>query len=143
MSYLRIWVHLVWSTKNRQPFLEETIRRQVLDHLRNYALSKNIFIDHINGHVDHIHCLISLGAEQNIEKVVQLLKGESSFWINKNRLTKLKFAWQNEYFATSVAHSQVDLLRSYIRDQEKHHQINSFQKEFEAFIIKYNFKNVT
>lgn len=85
MPFIRIWVHLVWSTKNREPFLPKEIRLQVLEHIRQNAQEKGIFLDTIGGNVDHVHALISLGSEQNIAKVVQLIKGESSHWFNKER----------------------------------------------------------
>ena len=139
MSSLKLWVHVVWATKDRKALLESSIRLKVIDHIRAYAGSKNIFIDHINGHVDHIHCLISLGVDQNIGGVVHLLKGESSHWINKNKLMGTRFSWQNEYFATSVSHSQIDILRKYIRNQEQHHQKRTFQEEYQVFMKKYGF----
>lgn len=84
--------------------------------------------------------MISLGSDQNIEKIVQLLKGESSHWINKNLLTKEKFSWQDEYFAVSVSESMVDSVRNYIKNQERHHLKKSFTDEYKEFIEKYNFK---
>ena len=94
----------------------------------------------INGYSDHCHCLISLGSNQNIEKIIQLIKGESSFWINKNQLTKDKFAWQDEYFAVSVSESMIESVRSYIKNQEIHHQKKTFAEEYQEFIEKYDFK---
>ena len=61
----------------------------------------------INGYAEHLHCLISLGKEQSIAKVAQLIKGESSLWINKEQLTDEKFMWQNDYYANSFSDSQV------------------------------------
>lgn len=91
MSFIKINVHCVWSTKDRFPFLSNrNIQQLVWDHIRQNARSKGIYIDTINGHVDHCHCLISLGGDQSIQKVIQLIKGESSNWINKNGLIKKK-----------------------------------------------------
>ena len=97
MGYIKIWVHLVWTTKNREPFLTKGIRRQVFDHLLKNAIDKGIYIDFINSYLEHVHCLVSLGSGQNIDKIVMMLKGESSYWINKNKLIVKKFEWQNEY----------------------------------------------
>ena len=105
-------------------------------------MQKGIYIDFINGYSDHCHCLISLGVDQNIQKVIQLIKGESSFWINKNELTKEKFQWQEEYFAVSVSESILDKVREYIKNQEEHHKKKSFQEEYDEFILKYGFKMV-
>ncbi|MGH1518382.1 IS200/IS605 family transposase [Chryseobacterium sp. JK1] len=141
MSFIKIYIHLVFSTKNRAPILNTfDIRIKVWKHIKEYATEKGIFLDMINGYSDHCHCLISLGSNQNIEKTVQLLKGESSYWINKNQLTKEKFAWQDEYFAVSVSESIVDSVRNYIKNQEKHHQKKSYTDEHNEFIEKYHFK---
>lgn len=140
MSYIQIWIHLVWATKDRRPYLVENIRKKTFQHIAENAKAKGIHLDHINGYLEHVHCLISLNADQNIATVAQLLKGESSFWINKNKLSKERFGWQDEYFAASVSHSQIDVVRNYIRNQEEHHKKKSFQKEFDEFIEKYGFE---
>jgi len=88
------------------------------------------------------YCLISLGFSQNIEKIVQLIKGESSHWLNQNQLTKEKFAWQDEYFAVSVSESMIENVRNYIKNQEKHHQKKTFAEEYQEFIEKYNFEKL-
>ncbi|RXM51486.1 MULTISPECIES: IS200/IS605 family transposase [unclassified Chryseobacterium] len=141
MSFIKIYVHLVFSTRNRTPYLNTfDLRIKVWKHIKEYASEKGIFLDMINGYSDHCHCLISLGSNQNIEKVVQLLKGESSYWINKQQLTKDKFSWQDEYFAVSVSEHKLDTVRNYIKNQEKNHQKKSFAEEYQEFIEKYNFK---
>src|SRR5690242_10559480 len=98
MPWVKIWIHLVWSTKNREPYLTAELRPRLFQHIRENAGGKGIFLDFMGGYVDHIHCLISLGTDQTIEKIVQLIKGESSFWINRNRLCQTRFEWQDEYF---------------------------------------------
>ncbi|EFK33299.1 Transposase and inactivated derivatives [Chryseobacterium gleum] len=141
MAFIKIYIHLVFSTRNRDPFLNTfDIRLKVWKHIKEYSTEKGIFLDMINGYSDHCHCLISLGSNQNIETIVQLIKGESSHWINKNKLVTGKFSWQDEYFAVSVSESMVDTVRNYIKNQEKHHQKKSFTDEYKEFIEKYNFK---
>ncbi|MBV9216586.1 MAG: IS200/IS605 family transposase [Acidobacteria bacterium] len=136
MPWIKIWVHLVWSTHTHIPFLTDDIRKKVFQHILENAREKGIFIDMINGYVDHVHCLISLGSDQNIEKVLQLIKGESSFWINQNKLTRTKFAWQDEYFVVSVNPAGLDAVRRYIANQEKHHAKVSFRDEFHDFLSR-------
>ncbi len=143
MPFVKIYIHLVWSTKNRYPFLNsKDMRVKVWNHMRENAKEKGIFIDFINGYADHCHCLISLGTDQTIQKVMQLIKGESSFWINKNQLTNEKFEWQDEYFAVSVSESVVQKVRDYIKNQEEHHAKKSFQQEYEEFISKFGFEQM-
>lgn len=140
MPWVRVWIHFVWSTKDREPFLKDEIRLTVFEHIRENAREKAIYIDFINGYVDHVHCLISLGTDQTIEKIMQLIKGESSFWINKNGLCKTKFGWHDEYFAVSVSETNVKGVRKYIANQEEHHRSNSFEDEFEGFMKRAGFQ---
>lgn len=113
MPFTKVYIHFVWSTKNRFPFLNSLdLRKQVWNHIKENATSKGIFIDFVSGYEDHCHCLVSLGINQTIQKTVMLIKGESSFWINKNQLTKEKFEWQDEYFAVSVSESKIDAVRN-------------------------------
>ena len=65
-----------------------------------------------------------------------LLKGESSFWVNKQGLTKRKFEWQDEYIVLSVSYSAVDKVRAYIKNQEEHHKKKTFAEEYEEFLKK-------
>jgi putative transposase len=101
MSFVKIWVHLVFATKNREPLLSKNFRHDLCNHIIQNCKEKEIFLQTINGYTDHIHCLISLGRDQNISKVSQLIKGESSFWINQNNPVEGKFSWQDDYFAVS------------------------------------------
>ncbi|MAT56838.1 MAG: transposase [Ignavibacteriae bacterium] len=140
MSWIRIWVHLVFSTKNREPFLLKSVKASIIDHIKENAKSKNIWIDEINGWNDHIHILISLGKDQSISKIAQLIKGESSNWINKNKLTKTHFAWQDDYWAVSLSESHLADLRNYILNQEIHHKKITFNEEVENFMKKYGWK---
>ncbi|MEJ7626532.1 MAG: IS200/IS605 family transposase [Ferruginibacter sp.] len=136
MSFTNIWIHLVWATKNRELILTNEVRPKIFAHMKQNAKSKNIHLDTINGYLDHVHCLISINTEQTISKIVQLIKGESSYWINKNKLMPYKFEWQNEYFAASVSESGVNRVRNYIENQEEHHKKKTFLEEYEEFISK-------
>ncbi len=138
MSLIRIWVHCVWTTKNRIPYLRDQIREKVISHIRENAAEKGIYIDHINGYLEHLHALISLGGKQNISEIMQKIKGESSFWINKNKLTRLKFEWQDDFYAVSIGMNQLEYLREYIRNQVKHHQHVSLEEELNKLIEEYN-----
>jgi len=90
--------------------------------------------------MEHVHSLISLGKDQSIAQVVQLIKGESSFWINQNHVLPNKFSWQDDYFAVSVSESHAESVVRYIKNQAEHHRIKSFSEEVDEFISKYGFK---
>jgi len=141
MAHVKVYIHFVWSTKNREPVLKtKELRKKVWQHIRENAKEKGIFIDFINGYAEHCHCLISLGIDQTMEKIMQLIKGESAYWINKNHLTESKFEWQDEYFAVSVSESMLDKVRNYIKNQEEHHKKKTYHEEYDEFIEKYGFK---
>ena len=140
MPYIKIWIHLIFSTKNRDILISKQLKPQLLKHIKENSFEKNIYIDFMNCVSDHIHLLISLNSEQTISKVTQLIKGESSHWINKNNLIHIKFEWQDEYIAVSIGHSQVNRVRDYIKSQEEHHRKKTFQEEYAEFIEKYGFE---
>lgn len=140
MSFVKVYIHYVWGTKDRFPFLDSPeLRQKIWDHIQQNAENKGIYLDFVNGYKEHCHCLVSLGSNQTIEKVAQLLKGESSNWINKNGLTHSKFGWQNEYFALSVSESILDKVRNYIKNHEKHHEHKTYQEEYDELMTKYGF----
>jgi putative transposase len=137
---VKIWVHLVFATKNREPLLNKELRNNLISHIIENCREKDIYLQAINGYTEHIHCLISLGKDQNISKISQLIKGESSFWINQNNLTLEKFVWQDDYFAVSVSESQVEAVTNYIKNQETHHSKKSFEDEVNEFMNKYGWQ---
>ena len=127
MSFVKIWVHTVWGTKNRMPVLNEGIRQDLFRHILSNVNEKSIHIDCINGYLEHVHCLLALNVDLSISKTMQLIKGESSFWANNNNLINSKLEWADEYFAVSVSESMLDKVRGYIRKQEEHHKKVTFQ----------------
>ena len=139
MSHIRIWIHIIWSTKNREKIITKSIKPLLLAHLRENAKKKDIYIDYLNSVEDHIHLLVSLPPDQPVGKIVQLLKGESSFWLNQHKFRVGKFEWQNDYMAVSVSQSLVDKVREYIKNQEEHHRRKSFAEEYQEFAKKYGF----
>ena len=141
MPFISVYIHFVWSTKNRAPYLKnKTIRTAMWQHIRDNGKAKGIFIDFVNGHQEHCHCLVSLGIEQTISKVMQLIKGEAAHWFNLQNFIPEKLEWQDEYFAVSVSESMLNKMREYIKNQEEHHSKKTFQQEYDEFIIKYGFQ---
>ena len=141
MPFVSVYIHFVWSTKKRVPYLAtENIRGVMWQHIRDNGKAKGLFIDFVNGHKEHCHCLVSLGAEQTISKVMQLIKGESAFWFNKQGLINNKLEWQDEYFAISVSQSLLNQVREYIKNQEDHHKNKTFQQEYDEFILRHGFQ---
>jgi putative transposase len=111
-------------------------------HIKAYAKKKNIYLDFINGVSDHVHCLISLGCDQNMAHVVKLLKGESSAYAVKERLFAADFDWADDYYAVSVSQSHVEAVRDYLKKQEKHHEKKTYLEECDEFIARYGFRRM-
>jgi putative transposase len=137
MSFVRLWVHVVFATKNREPVLKKEIRHLLYEHIQEQARLKSIMLDCINGYEDHVHCLVALHANQTTAKVVQAIKGESSHWLNRSTLLEARFEWQDDYYAVSVSEAHVQKVRRYIAGQEEHHQYVSYWEEAERFAKKY------
>ena len=140
MPFIRIWVHLIWSTKNREKIIASERKNILIEHIKSNCNEKGVWLDSINCVSDHIHLLISLNAEMPISKLVMLIKGESSHWINKNKLIRGKFQWQEEYIALSVSESIIPKVRDYIKNQEEHHRRITFSEEYDDFMKKYGVK---
>jgi putative transposase len=139
MPFVKVMIHAVWGTKNRFPFLQKTFSPEVYIHITDNAKIKSLYIDCLNGTEDHIHILMGLNADISISKTIQLVKGESSYWINKQPLMKTKFEWADEYYAVSVSESQLQKVRNYIEMQEQHHQRRTLQEECDEFMKHYDF----
>ncbi len=128
-SLVKVYIHFVWTTKNRERALVGDGSRVVEDHLAAYAKEKSIHIDTLNVQPEHVHALVKLEHDQRIEDVVKFLKGESSHWINHEDILPGKFSWQTGYAAFSVAYGGIDAVRHYIRNQDEHHRQKSFAEE--------------
>lgn len=140
MSFVKVWVHAVWGTKHREPVLTKEKRVVLFRHIKDNALTKEIYVDCINGHLEHVHCLFELNVEISLAKTLQLLKGEASHWANQQGLLEKKMDWANEYFAVSVSESVIDKVRAYINNQEEHHKKVTFQQEYDMFLQKYGLR---
>lgn len=140
MSCTKIWIHAVWATKNHQHFLSNPIKEELFSHIKENSKSKGIEIDFINGFTDHVHCLLRLTGEQSTSKVIQMIKGESSRWINVKKIIKGRFEWAHEYFAGSVSESQLGKVRNYIKNQELHHARRTFTEEYQSFLVIHGLK---
>jgi putative transposase len=136
-SYSRLWIHLIWETLDREPMLGKRAAAKASLHLAEYALEKGIYMKINYFNADHTHALFDLPTNKSIEQVVQLFKGDSSHWINENKLIQGKFAWGRGYGAFSVSHSDVSRVAAYIARQEEHHKKKTFTEEYELFIKRY------
>jgi REP element-mobilizing transposase RayT len=142
MPYTKVFIHYIWATKNREHLISKELKPLLLKHIKENSIKKEIFIDALSCVSDHIHLLVSLGKEQTIAKTAMLIKGESSFWVNKQDIIKAKFEWQDEYIALSVSYSAIDKVRAYIVNQEEHHKRKAFADEYKEFLEAHHFENI-
>jgi putative transposase len=134
-SLSRIIVHLVFSTKNREPFITDPYREETFKYLGgalNDLQCPNIWT---GGVADHVHSLFVLSRTLSVSNVVEELKKESSKWAKKT--IHPAFYWQNGYGAFSVSASNVDQVKKYIENQEQHHRTVSFQDEFRELLRRH------
>ena len=137
MSWVRVWIHTVFTTKYRAPIIHESYQAALFSHIKANAKEKGIKLLEINGYKDHVHCLIALNKDLSISKTLQLIKGESSFWVNKNKLCTERFSWQDDYWAVGVSDSRIKSVQQYIQNQEQHHRAKSFKEEVDILMEKY------
>lgn len=131
MSFTKIWIHIVWTTKYKNRVLSESLLALLIPHIKTQCYKKRILLECTNGFADHMHALIRLRPDQSLAEVVQLIKGESSFWINKHNLTRTRFAWQTNYYAIAVSPRIVPVVVRYIENQKEKHSkapLSSFLK---------------
>ena len=132
-NYLSLWYHLVWSTKNRNPLIDKAWKWQLYSRMKDFCTEKEYHLDFVNGVEDHIHLLISPKPKFALSDVVRDIKRDSYYWILDNKKCDEVFTWQDGYGALTVSPSQVEKVRNYIRNQEEHHKVHTFEREIEKF----------
>ncbi|MDL5048952.1 IS200/IS605 family transposase [Oscillatoria amoena NRMC-F 0135] len=126
---LSIWVHLVWSTKKREPLVCDELRPLLLHKVEEVAELKGYDVIEANTMPDHVHVLLRLHPSQNISDVVKHIKGITAHWINQQQLSPTNFEWQEGYGAFSVSSFMVRKVVAYIQNQQKNHTERDFENE--------------
>lgn len=133
-SFNKIWIHAIWSTKNRAELIDFSFEKEVYDFIYQELVDLGCPVRIINGMPDHIHALFLLNPQKSITDVMKVIKGSSSHLINGSDLMLEKFAWQTGYAAYSVSESQLEKVFHYIKNQKTHHLKQTFQDEFDEFV---------
>ena len=137
-SHVQIYIHIVFSTKDRRTFLrDKTIRERLHSYLVGACKGQKCPSQQVGGVEDHVHLLVRLGKTVGIATLIRELKKESSKWM-KTESNVRDFKWQSGYGAFSISPSHVESVTEYIRNQEEHHRKVSFQDEFRRLCGKYN-----
>ena len=136
-SLARLHIHLIFSTKNREPLLHDAVRdslhRYMASVLQNFGCQPVL----INSVADHVHVLFELGRTVAVSAAVEEVKKTSSKWIKTQGNEFAAFAWQAGYGAFAVSESNVAAVREYIAGQQEHHRKNSFQEEYRSFLERH------
>ena len=130
-----ILVHVIFSTKDRQPFLAEDRRPDLFAYLATVARKHGCECLRAGGVADHVHLAIGLGRTLTVAALIEELKTSSSRWMKTQGISQ--FAWQRGYRAFSVGRSDLDLIMRYIDRQEAHHRKIDFKDEFRAILQRY------
>ena len=139
-SLSALFVHLVFSTKERRPFLRDrALRHEVFSYLAGISGQLDCSPIWVGGFDDHTHLLSCLGRTQKISDWVKELKRVSSFWLKHDKQQSW-FEWQNGYAAFSVSKSNLEQVRRYVANQEAHHATQSFQDELRALLNRHGVK---
>ena len=137
-SHAQIYLHIVFSTKNRHPFLSDrAIRDELHKYLGGTCNNLECPVLRVGGVEDHVHILCRFSRKTSIAELVKELKRESSQWLKTKSPDLSEFYWQSGYGVFSVSASNVEDVREYIADQEKRHQTMTFQEEFRHLLRKH------
>lgn len=136
-SLANVLVHIVFSTKNRAPFIKSDIENELFPYLASIFKARRSSAHQIGGTADHVHVICSLSRTITIANLLEEVKKSSSKWIKTKGQEYSKFAWQNGYGAFSIGQSQLTIVKKYILRQKEHHIKKTFQEEFREFLQKY------
>lgn len=137
-TYTSLHYHVVFSTKNREPWLVAAKATRIWEYLGGIARTNKMKALKVGGYDDHIHILLALPATISVSKAVQLLKGAASRWIHESDNGMLAFGWQDGYGAFTFSLSQIADTVRYIEAQREHHRTKSFQEESVHFLKKHD-----
>ena len=137
-SFCQLYAHIVFSTKNHEPYLSESIRPKVHAYMAGILNDLGCSEILIGGFVDHVHGLCLLNKVEAPAKIIQVLKQDSSKYMKTIDERLHTFSWQRGYGMFSVSPTHLASVRSYIADQVEHHRVKSFQEEYREFLKRYD-----
>ena len=130
-SHAQVWLHIIFSTKDRRPFLQkETFRTEMFRMLAHHVRESKCTSASVGGYSDHVHLLLGLSRTLTIAKLVEDVKTETSKWAKHHKDGSSVFSWQSGYGAFSVSHSLMATVDQCIRNQIEHHAKLTFQAEY-------------
>ena len=137
-SLVKNYIHLVFSTKNRQPLILNAIKEELFNYLGGVCKELESQPIVVGGTIDHVHLLFNLSRKIALMNLVEIVKTHSSQWIKTKGVEFNQFYWQHGYGGFSVNPKQIEMVKKYIQNQEEHHRKKTFQDEYRQFLKKYN-----
>lgn len=136
-TYTKLFYHIVFSTKNREPFISQAIENDLHKYIAGILRNIDGTSLEINGMPDHLHILTILPPKIAISDALRTIKSNSSKWLHETDSEFAAFGWQDGFSAFTVSKSQVDPVRQYIRDQKSHHRERGYQTELIGLLQKH------
>ncbi len=142
-TYTQLYIHCVFAVKYRAALIKPEWEERLHKYITGIVQNNGHKMIAINSVTDHMHLLIGLNPKQSISELMRLVKGDSSEFVNKHKLSAVKFQWQEGYGAFSNSHSRLDSVIKYIANQKQHHQKRIFKEEYIEMLDAYqiNYQN--
>ena len=137
-SLVKLYLHIIFSTKNRRPLIDEEIENALYSYLGGICNSLECFPVKIGGHKDHVHILSYFSKKITAIKFLEELKGHSSSWIKTQDARYRDFYWQRGYGAFSVSPQSIEIVKQDIESQHEHHKTITFQDEYRRILREHN-----
>ncbi len=136
-SLTKNYVHIVFSTKYRQPLIKEEIESELFSYMAGICNNLNCTVQQVGGYLDHVHILCLVSPKLQLSKLLEQVKSRSSKWIKTKGTDFQNFYWQGGYGAFSVRPDETDRVISYISNQKQHHQKVNFQGEYRSILTRF------
>ena len=136
-TFSQIYIQTVFAVSGRLSLITKDYKEELHKYITGIVRNKGQKLIAINGMADHLHILIGLRPAMALAELVRDIKSDSSDWVNRRKLARGKFAWQEGYGAFSYGHSQLDMIIRYIQNQENHHRRKSFRNEYLTLLRKF------
>lgn len=136
-TFTQLHIQLIFAVQNRTSLIDKFWKDRLYAYMTGIIQNNGHKLLNINGMPDHVHILIGFRTTQALSELVQVVKRDSSKWINENKFVRGKFSWQEGFAAFSYSHSHLSNVIAYIKNQEEHHKQQSFIEEYKAFLEKF------
>ena len=136
-TYTQLYIHIIFAVKGRANLISTKWKDELYKYITGIITNKKQKLISINGMPDHIHMLVGVKPDVIISNLVRDVKANSSRFISSKQWVSGNFQWQNGFGAFTLGHSQLNSIINYIKTQEEHHKIKSFEEEYIDFLKKY------